>query len=500
MKDLTNRSLSAAFWGGGGSVGRIILQIATQIILARILGPAQYGLFAIGAIVISFSNFFSDIGIAYGLIQKPEVTDEDLRFIFTWQVIVGLLVTVLVALASAPIAVFFGDAEAQKVVAGLSIVCLFNALMAPSHNLLKRNLDFRRIQIGSLLGYFVGYVVVGVPLALAGGAVWALVAAWVVQVLVSLVIFYSGARHPLRPLFWFDGARQIAQYGATVLVTNITNWVIGNIDRVVVGRFFASREIGLYATAYNLLYSPVSSLLGIIQPIFFSAASRIADDRERVVRVHLALLALTALVVVPISVSVAAIADTFVLALYGPQWSAASKLLVPLALAMPFFLFWGFTTPLLWLGGAPEKEFRVQLPMAFLWLAVSWLAAQHSTAAVAWAVTLLFALRYLLIFLAARKLVQIPLASLWRAVRGGLFLSLACCLFVSAIDSWIETTGIAAFGRFLIDATLTATVYIGLLMYLPGLIAADCAGLLNRLEARSPAPLAGWLRRLPVEV
>ena len=495
MKDLGSRSLSAVFWGGGGSVIRIVLQIATQIALARILGPEQYGLFAIGSIVISFSNFFSDVGIAYGLIQKTEVTPQDLRFVFTWQVVLGLLVTAVVAGLSGPIALFFGDVQAQGVVAALAVVCLINALTAPALNLLKRELDFKRIQVANIFSYFAGYVVVGIPLALSGATVWALVAAWVVQASVTLLIVYSGVRHPLQPLFWFEGGRQIVRYGATVLVTNITNWLIGNIERVVIARFFATREIGLYATSYNLLYGPIASLMGIVQPVFFSAASRIALEQQRVVRIYLALIALTAVVVLPLFASISAIAQTFVLALYGAKWEGAAELVVPLALAMPLFLFWGFTTPLLWLGGAPEREFKAQLPMALLWVGVSWLAAHHSVVAVAWAVVLLFALRYALILSAARQLMPLPLAGLWRALRGGLFLALVCAVFVAAVDGWLKSNGVPALGRLAADGVLTTAVYLLMLAIVPGIIPAECDDLITRLAARSPKPLAGWLNR-----
>ncbi|MFX6409630.1 oligosaccharide flippase family protein, partial [Acinetobacter baumannii] len=77
------------FWGGGGTLLRIVMQFGAQVVLARILGPEQYGLFAIGAIVVGFSSFFSDIGLAYGLIQKKEIAAKDIRFVFTWQIILG---------------------------------------------------------------------------------------------------------------------------------------------------------------------------------------------------------------------------------------------------------------------------------------------------------------------------------------------------------------------------------------------------------------------------
>ena len=64
--NLSSKGITAVFWGSFGSVLRALLQIITQIILARLLGPSEYGIFAIASIVLSFSKFFSDVGISYG--------------------------------------------------------------------------------------------------------------------------------------------------------------------------------------------------------------------------------------------------------------------------------------------------------------------------------------------------------------------------------------------------------------------------------------------------
>jgi O-antigen/teichoic acid export membrane protein len=492
MSNLGSQSLSAIFWGGGGSVIRIGLQIATQIVLSRILGPDQFGLFAIGAVVIGLSNFLSSIGIAYGLIQKEEISAEDLRFVFTWQVVLGVLVSSLITLLSGPIAEFFGNLRAQPVVAGMAVICLINALTSPASCLLTRDLNFKRIQIANIVGYVIGYVFFGIPMAMLGATVWALVTAWITQSLITLAITFSAVRHPLRPLFWFDGSANIVRYGATVFVTNITNWVIGNIERVVIGRYFLSRDIGLYATAYNFLYGPVASLLGIVQPVFFSATSRISSDQQRIVKTYIALTGLSAVIVLPLFSSIATIAPTFILAIYGAPWIDAAELVRPLAMAMPFYLFWGFTTPLLWVGGAPEREFKVQLPMAVLWIVVSWLAAHQSVLAVAWSVAGLFVLRYALIVSAAWRLVPLRSTALWRALRGGVFLALLCSAFVWFIDSQLHSIEITALIRLVLDVAACTLFYFILLTVVPGLVPPECAEIINRLSPRLPSSLARW--------
>ena len=65
---LKKQGISAIIWGASGSVLRICLQFAGQIILARILGPEPFGIFAVGIVIVFFSTIFADAGLAYGLI------------------------------------------------------------------------------------------------------------------------------------------------------------------------------------------------------------------------------------------------------------------------------------------------------------------------------------------------------------------------------------------------------------------------------------------------
>ena len=481
------RSITAVFWGAGGTVLRMVLQIGAQITLARLLGPDQYGVFAIGATVIGFSAFFSDVGLAYGLIQKAQLDDRDVRFVVTWQVVLGLVVSAAVWLGAAPLAAFFGEPRSAPVLQALSALCLLNALAAPALNLLKRQIDFKRINLIALGSYAVGYLLVGLPMALAGAAVWALVAAWLVQALVSLALLYNAARHALKPLFWYEQARAQSRYGATVFFTNLINWLINNVDRIVVGRVFGSHQIGLSATAYNLLYTPSASALGVVQPVFFSASSRLADDAGRIVGGYRALLGAVVLVALPIFVLVAVAAEAFIGMLYGRDWLGAAALCRPIALAMPFFLLWGITTPLLWTGGKPGQEFRVQLPLALAWCAVCVLAARVSVEALAWSVLGLAALRCVAMMAAAGRVVQLPWPGLWDALRGGLLVSACIGLVLAVAVPWLA--GLAPAVQFGLLGALATLVWGLMLRAWPGLVGRDMRQLLGKLSLRLPAPL-----------
>src|SRR5438445_12832804 len=157
--DLSQRSISAALWGASGSAAQLALQLGIQVILARLLGPEQYGLFAMAAVVILLSTFFT-ISLAYGLIQKRTVTDEDVRFVNFWQLSVGAAVAIAVFLLADPAAGFFNVQRVAPLIRAMSILCLLQAAAGPSADLLNLDLLVASIFLAGIASYALGFALV----------------------------------------------------------------------------------------------------------------------------------------------------------------------------------------------------------------------------------------------------------------------------------------------------------------------------------------------------
>lgn len=473
---------------------RMALQIAAQVILARILGPEEYGIFAIGAIVIGFSSFLSDVGLAYGLIQKTTVDDRDLRFVFTWQVILGFAVGSLVAALSGLIAQFFGEPRAQPVIAALAVVCLLNALVAPSLNLLKRQLDFRSIQIANVTSYVAGFYLVGIPLALFGFQVWALALAWLVQAALFSALLYGRVRHALGWLAWYEHGAQQLRYARSVLATNLLNWLVTNIDRVVVGRVFGSVEIGLYATSFNLVYAPGAAIAGVVQPVFFSASSRMASDHGRMGATYLSALEAVVALALPAFAVVAALSYALVHTLFGSKWDAAVPLCAPLAMAMPMFMVLAVSTPVLWTNDRSSREFRLQLPLLLVWLLVCVFASRFSLQAVAWAVMALYVVRAAVMVFAACQALGLSGVGVWRACRGGVVLAIATAASALCADAALVAAPSAL--RLAGAGSIAVAAWLATSWLLPALLGPRLRTFLGAVLRLLPAPLARLLSYL----
>jgi lipopolysaccharide exporter len=430
--DLSQRSISAALWGASGSVVQLALQLGIQVILARLLGPEQYGLFAMAAVVILLSSFFT-ISLAYGLIQKRTVTDEDVRFVNFWQLSVGAAVAIAVFLLADPAAGFFNEPRVAPLIRAMSIVCLLQAAAGPSANLLTRDLDFKSIYLAGIASYAVGYGLVGIPLAVSGYGVNALVMAFITQTLLSLVLLYGCKRHALGFVTWHRDAYALWSYGFTVFGTNINNWVLLHLSRVVVGRMFPSAAMGLFALSYNLVLQLAGAVM-TVQPPLFSASSRVQNDVARLRTVFLKMLAATTLLAAPVFVGMAVVPETLMLALYGQEWGESAPLLRPFTLAMPFFIATAIGTPMLWTSGRTTQEFKLQLPIAFALAAAAYVAAQHSLAAVAWAVLGIFVLRFIVITTAACIALDVRVRDIATAFRAGVAVTILVAGAIALVD------------------------------------------------------------------
>src|SRR5690606_1013813 len=163
--DLRDRAVGGVLWSAFGTALRVGMTLAAQIALARILGPEPFGLFAVALVVIALSSLFAEVGLAYGLIQKPEVGPRDIRFAFTWQVLLGLGVMGVVLAGAGLVAAAMDEPRAAGVLRALAPGILLGALAATPTMLLRRRMDFKWLQLAGATAYAVGYLGVGLPLA-----------------------------------------------------------------------------------------------------------------------------------------------------------------------------------------------------------------------------------------------------------------------------------------------------------------------------------------------
>jgi O-antigen/teichoic acid export membrane protein len=469
----------AVKWSSLGIAARFALQMIAQIILARILGPDNYGLFGLGLLVYSFGNFFSSFGFGRQLLQKQVISDQDIRFAFTWQVILGGLATAAILVSAPAIAAYFDAPKSLPVIQWLSLACLLNAANAPAANLLQRDLDYKTGAKNQFIAYFIGYLCAGIPLALAGFGVNALVIAWLLQAVINLVLTYIARPHSLKLLFWFKQGSDALHYGGLVFITNIINWMLTNLDRVVIGRLLSIQSVGFYTAAMNLASTPNNLMLGSLQTIFLTSGSKVSSDRSKLAVSFQQVLAIIFVLVLPFFVFLSTIASEIVAVLYGATWTESGAVLAILFLVMPAMLISGLSTPILWNTDRRLQEFALQIPILIAGAGLLFSFAHDGLITVSWLVLVIYILRAILIAGAALRALELGWLILFAdflrgIVISGFVVAIVKCVTLLTANSQIPLVTLVLSGLFV---SLTALV---LLFVFPSAFGVRTQNILSR--------------------
>lgn len=433
MNSIARRGINAAIWNYSGNLTRVVLQFGIGVLLARLIGPEQFGLVAITLAIISLGQIFVDFGFNAAVIQTRDLKQADVDSIGTVQIAVGAAMTALMFALAGPIAAFYKEPTAVPIVQAMSLIFVLRSIGQTSIALLSRDMKFRSVQIGNVSGYVIGYVLVGVPMAFADYGPWSIVFAQLSQtVFASLfAIVQTGRVHRLT----FTGLRRdMLVFGRRVLGANLGSWTLVNVDSVIVGHLLGSTNLALYNRAFSLPNTPSQALLTGLQGVLFSATSRAQGNLASVRRAFYGCVELFTLVLAPILLTLAVTSSTVILALYGPDWIAAAELLPPLSIAALIGGLRGFFGPIIMGLGRVEKEARAQWSAAVVMVPAVYLAAQTSALTVAWTVTVIYLLRFALLYRALAQIADITAIDALKAAAPGVLAGVAAASAALSVE------------------------------------------------------------------
>lgn len=403
--ELAKSATSSFNWNLAGSIARYGAGFIINIVLARILGPEPYGLVAVAYIFISIGNLIIDSGLNSGLVQKREINDKDIHYVLTIQLFLAFIIGGLIIGIAPLIAKFYHQPAIIPVLQVLTTTLFFQAASQTSTALLKRKLNFKRIQQAQITAYLVGYLGIGLPLAYSGYGVWSLVFAQLIQSLLYLGLVYAMARHSLGLVFRDSGG--ISRFGVNILGANIANWIISNYDNTSIGWAYGTTSLGLYGRAWTLAMTPVGIVVSSAQSVLFSASSKLQGSVERVKDAFLGVFTIFGIILFPFSICEALVAYDLIQFVYGDKWLKAVPIMEVLPLAMPFFALMALQGPVLAGLGKPEVEFKLQWFVLGFTLIVFMFAIQSSIQMIIWSVLAIYVFRFITLSLATFKILHV---------------------------------------------------------------------------------------------
>lgn len=321
-------------WNTIAKVSTRGMQFVVTIVLARLLAPKDFGIMGMAAMLTMFIVMFAEFGFAHALIQKGDMTDDDVTTAQTLSIFFGALLTGVCVAAAGLIAGLFNTPALQRPVAVASIGILVASFGITPRALLYRKFDFRSIAMADFLSATI-YGTVAIALAALGWGVWSLIFASLTMAGAQTMVLWRRSGCRLHFAVHKDSATALMPFGARVLATNLVDFLRANVDYLIVGRMLGPAALGVYTIAFKLADFPRSRLVTIVTDVAFPTMSSMQDDHEMMERTYLRALRVGSVFTFPLLLALTLLTPEFVSAVYGPKWVGA---IAPLRILLPMGL------------------------------------------------------------------------------------------------------------------------------------------------------------------
>lgn len=434
----------------------------TTVILARVLEPADFGLLSLGLLVIGYLDFVNNFGISAAVIQDDGDPDRTADVAFWLNMVLGVCLTLLGFLAAPFIAEFFREPRAADVIRVLSFTFVLTSIGAIHEARLRKGIRFKS-RVGPELSKGVVKGAISITLALLGYGVWSLVWGQLAGALVASMAYWVADRW--RPSWYFDWviAKKLLGFGSHVALVGLLGGLHKNIDYLFIGRQLGTSQLGIYTIAFRMPQLLIESVVDVTGQVAFPAFSRVRSDPERLRGGLRRMLRLIALIIVPLGLGLALIADPFVTLFYGERWNDAIPVMQLLALYMLVHSLSKTCGDVYKAMGRPQILSKLAVVKLVVAVPLLFFAAPYGIVAVAWAqlgsAIVLTAIR---LWLAARITgadLRFVLGSFVPALRSGLAMTVTCGIALFALagaSPWLTMLAVTAVGA----ATYLLFVYL----------------------------------------
>ena len=310
----------------------LLLSLALTAAVARLLTPAELGLFALTSGILFVTEALRDFGAGTYIVQERAPSRSGVRAAFTVTLAIALVLAAALAAAAGWIAAFYGE---PRLVPGLRLAALglvVNAFAGPPLAVLRRDLDFGPVAFINASGTGV-VAAVTIALVLLGQGYLSLILGTIAGAAYGIVVAQI-----LRPMLWiyrpcFERAREIAVFGGWVSATAFLNNLYVMLPNFALPRIAGFEAIALFSRASQLSQLSERVIVGAVVPVILPAFATLARDGADLARGYLNGVRLVTAVQWPALLGLAILAEPVTRIVLGDQWDAAAPLLRILALA-----------------------------------------------------------------------------------------------------------------------------------------------------------------------
>lgn len=319
LDSLKSATISSLIWKVFEKGGRALVELAVQIVMARILAPAEFGALAIMLVFVNVGNVIVQSGLNTSLVQSDCIDDTDLSTVFWLSFGTSAALFLVVFFAAPAIAKFYMMPQIVWQLRTLGLLLLITAFNSVQVAVVQRELQLRKVFNATVTAVTISGAA-GIASAQAGAGLWALVLQQLIYQFANCIVL--GFQVRWFPQFIFDckKARKHFSYGWKLLLSGLLDTSYQSLSDLLIGKQFSALSLGLVSQGKKYPQAIGSLLDGAIQPVMLSAVSRMQDDPTNVKRLVRRALKTSTFLIVPSMTLFAIAAKPIVDIVLGEKW------------------------------------------------------------------------------------------------------------------------------------------------------------------------------------
>lgn len=331
-----------------------------SMLIARMLLPSDYGVIGMLGIFMAVSQCFIDSGFGSALVRKNNRTEVDFCTVFYFNIVVACICYCLLWIASPYIAKFYNLPLLESVTKVWGLNLIISSFAGTQSAQLTIAINFKsRAKISVITTLFTG--VIGLWLAYNGYGVWALVFQTLSSNILRTILLWFTVRWIPKLIFSWQSFKELFSFGSKLLASSLLDTIFNNIYTIVIGKCFSAKALGVYSRADSLAQFPSSNITGVLQAVTFPVLSKIQDNDIRLANAYRRFLRMSAFIIFPLMVGLAAVADPFIRIVLTDKWEGTILFLQIICFSLMWYPIHAINLNLLQVKGRSDYFLKLEV-------------------------------------------------------------------------------------------------------------------------------------------
>lgn len=357
---LRNKTVKGTVWSMFERFSVQAVSFLVMILMARVLTPNDYGIVGMITIFIAISQALVDGGFSQALIRKQDRSELDNSTVFFFNLASGLLLYLLLYICAPAIANFYNEASLVKITRVISLNILINSLVVVQRANLTVKIDFKTQAKASLVAAFLSGMT-GIWMAYSNFGVWSIVWYQIIYALVNCALLWFFSKWRPRLIFSTQSFKTLFSFGSKLSISTIIDTLYRNMYLIVIGKLFKTSDLGYYTRAQQFAELPSLNLTAIFQRVTYPVLCTIQDDKIRLREAYRNFLRVSAFIIFPLMLGLAAISKPLILLVLKDQWLFTANILPIMCLALMWYPIHAINLNLLQVEGRSDLLLQTEV-------------------------------------------------------------------------------------------------------------------------------------------